>query len=95
MPRFINFKDFLLDHKNIDAIIIGYFIGESISTFYKTSFESLIDPILNKITPGVKYKKINVFGVTLFAHQFIVGLVKLFISFYVSYILRTILFTLN
>ena len=89
------FQSWLLDHKNIDAIIIGYFLAEAISAFYNSSFDNLITPVLSEILPGNKKDATKFLGSELHIHKFIVGIVRFLFSIYLAYLLRNLLFAIK
>ena len=89
------FKNWILKHKTIDTIIIGYFIAEAISRFYKDSFDSLFYPILTKVLPGDEESEYNFFGAKIKIHKFILTFVQLLLSIYLAFLLRKALYASN
>lgn len=86
------FKNWALEHKTVDTVIIALFLAEAISRFYTNSFETVFTPILSKILPGEENTEANVLGIKLKVHKFIVGFFQLIISFYLAFLLRDFLY---
>ena len=86
------FKTWALEHKTVDTVIIALFLAEAVSRFYTNSFETLLDPILNKLLPGDKDSEANILGIKIKLHRFIVGFIQLLLSFYLAFLLRDFLY---
>jgi len=86
------FKRWVLEHKTIDTVIIALFLAEAVSRFYANSFETLLNPILNKILPGDEKSEANIMGVKIKLHKFFVGVFQLLLSFYLAFLLRDFLY---
>lgn len=87
-----SFRQWVLQHKTIDTIIIGFFLAEAISRFYANSFETLLNPVISKVLPGDEKSEINVFGAKIKFHKLFVGVIQLLLSFYLAYLLRNFLY---
>ena len=83
-----DFKNWILKSKTLDTIIIGYFIASSISTFYESAFESFFTPLLDVIVPGDEDSVINIRGVKIKIHKFVLSLVQLLFSLLLAYYIR-------
>ena len=89
------FREWLLKHKTVDTIIIGYFLAEALSTFYKDSFKNLFTPIITRILPGKDEETVNILGAKINLHSVIVGVLQLLVSFYIAFFLRKLLYSAN
>ena len=89
---FLKFKRWALEHKTVDTVIIALFLAEAVSRFYTNSFETLLNPILNKILPGNEKSEANILGVKIKLRKFFVGVVQLLLSFYLAFLLRDFLY---
>ena len=89
------FRRWLLKHKTVDTIIIGYFLAEALSTFYQDSFKNLFTPIITQILPGKDEETVNIFGAKINLHSVAVGLIQLILSFYLAFFLRKFLYDAN
>jgi len=86
------FKRWALEHKTVDTVIIALFLAEAVSRFYTNSFETLLNPVLNKILPGSENSEATIMGVKIKIHKFFVGVVQLVLSFYLAFSLRDFLY---
>mgnify|MGYP003996296829 CR=1 FL=1 len=86
-----NFKNWILKNKTLDTIIIGYFLATSISAFYKKAFDSFFTPILDKLVPGDNNFELEVLGVKLKIHEFVLAFVQLLFSLVLAYYLKKIM----
>ena len=89
------FREWLLKHKTVDTLIIGYFLAEALSTFYKDSFKNLFTPIITRVLPGKDEDTVNILGAKINLHSIIVGIFQLILSFYIAFFLRKILYDAN